>query len=185
LPLIVQSGRLFSMMIVSPPGLGKTTLLRDIARSLSMMGFSVSIVDERSEIAACVHGVPTLDVGPNTDVLDACPKAAGIPILLRAMSPQVIITDELGGPSDALAISEAKRCGVCVIASAHATDVSNAKDRPALREALNANIFDFVVTLRALGEIGEIVRGNGEKIAKDLFRRDGGLRLYGDGNPLV
>ena len=156
LPLIVQNGCLFSALILSLPGYGKTTLLRDITRSVSEMGFSVSVVDERSEIAACLHGVPTLDVGSNTDVLDGCPKAQGIPILLRVMSPQVIITDELGGPNDAQVIAEAKRCGVCVIASAHASDFADAKARPMLKEALGTNIFDYVVPLRAVGEIGAV-----------------------------
>ena len=160
MPLVVQDGRLFSVLILSPPGLGKTTLLRDIARSVSERGFSVSIVDERSEIAACLHGVPTLDVGPNTDVLDGCPKARGIPILLRAMSPQVMITDELGGPDDARAIAEAKRCGICVIASAHGADFADAKARPMLGEALNAKVFDYVVSLRAVGEIGTVHKEN-------------------------
>jgi len=185
MPLIAQEGRLSNVLILSPPGLGKTTLLRDIARSVSEIGYFVSIIDERSEIAACVQGVPSLNVGPNTDVLDGCPKAQGIPMMLRAMSPQVMITDELGGPADASAVAEASKCGVCVIASAHGMNFADARRKRMLREVLNTGVFDLIVSLRAVGEIGAIYKENGEKIAQDLFCRDGGHRLHGDGDQLV
>lgn len=164
LPLIMGDKRLRNVLILSPPGFGKTTLLRDIARSVSMNGVAVSVIDERSEIAACVQGVPTLDVGPNTDVLDGCPKAQGIPIMLRAMSPQALITDELGGPEDALAVAEASRCGVCVIASAHGIDYADAASRRMLKEVLDTHVFDRVVTLCGIGKIGAIYKENGERI---------------------
>ena len=118
--LLDRDGLPFSTLILSPPGLGKTTLLRELARRLSEEGRNVCIADERHELAACHRGVPTLDVGPRTDVMDGCPKAAAIPRMLRAAAPEVIIADEIGGAADAAALAEAVRCGVRVIASAHA-----------------------------------------------------------------
>ncbi|RLM59977.1 stage III sporulation protein AA, partial [Halorubrum sp. Atlit-9R] len=109
LPKLVDRVRktLHSTLILAPPQQGKTTLVRDIARSVSYglwpmhegtgwQGRKVGIVDERSEIAACVRGIPTFDVGPRTDVMDACPKAEGMMMLLRSMSPEVLIADEIG-----------------------------------------------------------------------------------------
>ena len=116
---IVRAGQITSTLIISPPGCGKTTLLRDICRQLSGRGFNVVVIDERSEIAACYRGVPQLDVGLSTYVLDGCPKAQGIPMALRGMAPQVIITDEIGHPNDGLALADAVRAGVQVIASCH------------------------------------------------------------------
>jgi len=110
-----------STLILSRPGMGKTTLLRDTARLLSEDGHAVGIADERHEIAACRDGVPTMDVGPRTDVVDGCPKSQAIMHLIRTMSPQVIITDEIGSRKDADAIREAVRMGVAIAASAHAS----------------------------------------------------------------
>ena len=94
-------------LIISPPKCGKTTILRDLARSLSYRGFRIGICDERSEIAGCYDGKTSYDLGPRTDVLDGCPKAEGILMLIRAMSPDVVMTDEIGKPEDAAAIRSA------------------------------------------------------------------------------
>lgn len=96
-----EQGRVRSLLIVGLPGMGKTTMLRDACRRLSERGARMCVVDERSEIAAMSGGVPQLDVGPNTDVLDGCAKEAGLRWMLRAMSPQALVTDELGGAMDA------------------------------------------------------------------------------------
>lgn len=109
----------FNTLIVSPPGCGKTTLLRDITRIISDNGANVGIVDERSEIAACYKGVPQNDVGKRTDVLDGCPKALGMIMLLRSMSPQVIVTDEIGGEDDVSAVKSVSNAGVRLITTAH------------------------------------------------------------------
>ncbi len=158
LPAVLQGDMPRSALIVSPPGFGKTTILRDLARLLSERGFPVAIVDERSEIAACDKGAPTMDVGPVTHVLDGCPKAEGIRLALRAVAPRVIITDELGDAADAAAVLEAARCGVAVIASAHARDARDAMDRPALRELVLSGAMETVIPLTALGVPGETER---------------------------
>ena len=116
---ILQDGRIKNTVIISPPMCGKTTMLRDIARNLSLAGKKVSIVDERGEIAALVKGVPTFSLGANCDVLSNVNKAEGMLLMLRAMSPHVIITDEIGGREDFEAIEEIKKRGVSVITSLH------------------------------------------------------------------
>lgn len=116
---ILEGNRIKNTLIVSPPMCGKTTMLRDIARSLSLMGKKVSIVDERGEIAALSRGVPSFSLGANCDVLANVNKAEGMLLMLRAMSPDVIITDEIGGKEDFDAIAEIKKRGVAVITSLH------------------------------------------------------------------
>lgn len=116
---ITDGGRIRNTIIVSPPMCGKTTMLRDIARQLSIMGKKVSIVDERGEIAALSNGAATFSLGANCDVLSGVNKAEGMILMLRAMSPDVIITDEIGGKDDFCAIEEIKKRGVAVITSLH------------------------------------------------------------------
>lgn len=148
------SGRPYSMLIVSPPQCGKTTILRDLARgwsggSLSPVGrgFKVSVVDERSEIAGCVDGSPQFDMGPRTDILDACPKAEGMLMAIRSLSPDVVVTDEIGRLQDCDAILEATHAGVAVLATAHASSVQEWCERPHMRELFAARAFDRYVVL--------------------------------------
>lgn len=116
-------------LIVSPPGSGKTTLLRDLARAISNLGKNVSILDERGEISATKNGVPTFDIGVFSDVLQGCSKQVGIPLLLRSMAPDVIVTDELGGERDFLAIDDAKKRGVSIIATMHAKNIKDLDEK--------------------------------------------------------
>ena len=140
-------GALRSTLLLSPPGLGKTTMLRDIARQLSDGGLCVGIADERHELAACHMGVPTLDVGMRTDVMDGCPRSRAIARMVRAMALQLIVADEIGGEEDARALADAVRCGVGVAASAHAGSLDEALSRPGLRDVLSAGVADVVVLL--------------------------------------
>ena len=143
-----------STLVLSAPGLGKTTLLRELARSLSRKGAQVAIADERGELAACVRGVPQLDVGPCTDVMDNMAKAEAIRLLTRSMAPDVVVSDEIGGEADADALLDARRCGVQVLCSAHAASFAQARRRQAVEPLLRAGIFDRIVVLG--GEVGKV-----------------------------
>ncbi len=162
MPAVDGKRGLKSTLILSRPGLGKTTLLRDIARQLSEAGRRVSLADERHELAACRMGMPTLDVGPRTDVLDGCPRPLAIATLIRSMGPDVIVTDEIGGEGDAKALADAARCGVAVAASAHADSVEAALARSMLRAAIREGAFHNIVLLgRRPGEIRQVLELDG------------------------
>lgn len=187
LPRIADHGRrsVVSTLIIAPPQQGKTTMLRDIVRSVSCGRWpmkdaadwparKVGVVDERSEIAACVRGVPTFDVGPRTDVLDACPKAEGMMMLLRSMSPELLAADEIGRPEDAEAIREAAHAGVPVIATAHANDLADVRSRPALRRLIDEGAFAAVVELRRTGASTAFRVVRPAPAAREPTRRQGG-----------
>ncbi len=156
MPYLFRNGELLSTLVLSPPRCGKTTIIRDIARQLSWGGRQVVIVDERSEIAGSFRGVPQNDVGPMTDVLDACPKAEGMRIALRAMSPDVLVTDEIGSREDRRCIVDAAGAGVAAIASAHAASIEDAMKRPVLSELLSEGLFGRVVTLSRTAGAGTL-----------------------------
>ncbi|MCR8642424.1 stage III sporulation protein AA [Paenibacillus sp. N1-5-1-14] len=158
--LDTDEGRPYHTLIISPPQQGKTTLLRDLARSLSygewmisphvsqpLNGLKVGIVDERSEIGASVHGVPRFDLGPRTDLMDGCPKAEGMMMMIRSLSPDVLVVDELGRPEDATAMYEALHAGIRVIATAHGSSLSDVSKRPVLRELIEEKLFKRYVIL--------------------------------------
>lgn len=143
-----------STLILSPPGCGKTTMLRDLARQWSegvvkgqRSGKKVTIVDERSEIAGSVEGVPQFRIGPRTDILDGCPKAEGMLMAIRSLSPDILVTDEIGRQSDVDAILEALHAGVAVIASAHASSLSQWRKRPHMDELYASGSFRRYVLL--------------------------------------
>ena len=150
----------YNTLIISPPRCGKTTILRDLTRQLAQ-GLNVVIIDERSEIAGCFQGEPQLDVGPRTDVLEGCPKAQGIVMAIRALAPQVIVTDEIGRYEDTEAIEECLNAGVRIIATAHASSLEDLKRRPVIQEMFKQQSFQIVVILsrrKGPGTIEKIVR---------------------------
>ncbi|MDD4729959.1 MAG: stage III sporulation protein AA, partial [Dysgonamonadaceae bacterium] len=174
LPYVMdQNGRIFNVLIISPPKAGKTTLLRDIIRQLSsgvislgIQGFNIGLVDERSEIACCYEGIPQNDVGIRTDVLDGCPKAKGMMLLLRSMSPDIIATDEIGRNEDVAAIEEAINTGVTIITTIHGQNLDDIKRRPAIRKLINRGFFNRYVVLgfsSGVGSIESILEGNSFK----------------------
>lgn len=123
-----------SALILSPPGCGKTTLLRDLIRQVSDgsawgFGMTVGVVDERSELAGSFCGRPQNDMGMRTDVLDACPKELGIFLLLRAMTPQVIAIDELGSEGELEQLKNAAACGCRILATAHGAGMADVRRR--------------------------------------------------------
>ena len=135
-------------LIAGPPGRGKTTLLRDIVRILSDEGTAVGLCDERGEIAACVEGVPQLDVGARTHVLDGCGKASGLRWLLRAMCPGLLAVDELYGSDECLAVREAAACGVPVLTTLHAATGREVCLRTGIEDLLAEGIFEQVIFVR-------------------------------------
>ena len=153
----IKSGRnVYHTLIISPPRCGKTTILRDIIRQISDSadGINVGVVDERSEIAACYMGVPQNDVGIRTDVLDCCPKADGMMMLIRSMSPQVIAVDEVGSRRDLEAIEYVINCGCKLIATVHGSSVDDLRSRPVLRRLVEERIFERYVVLGDLSRAG-------------------------------
>ncbi|MCL1845147.1 MAG: stage III sporulation protein AA [Defluviitaleaceae bacterium] len=160
----LTGSRLQNTIIVSPPGFGKTTLLRDIVRQISDGGLTVGLADERSEIAGCFRGVTQNDVGMRTDVLDGCPKATAIFMLLRGMSPDVIAADELGGEEDARAVDAALNAGVKLLCTAHGRDFADVMANPALSSVMGRKIFERFVVLDAPGKVAGVYGSDGEEI---------------------
>ncbi|MDN5346879.1 MAG: stage sporulation protein [Clostridia bacterium] len=167
--------RPYNTLIISPPRCGKTTLLRDLVRSFSLGlpplpgGFNVAVVDERSEIAGCYQGIPQLDVGPRTDVLDRCPKASGMLMLLRSMGPEIIATDEIGRPPDLEALQEVLNAGVAVLATVHAPDIEALSRRPGWAPLLAAGVWQRLIVLSRRsgpGTVEAVFDGAGGKIQK-------------------
>ena len=145
-------------VIVSPPKCGKTTLLRDIVRMLSYNGYRVGVIDERSEIAGMYRGQPAYDIGPRTDVLDGCPKAEGMLMMIRSMSPDVIVTDEIGKSEDIEAIESALCSGVKVITTIHGNTYEDLI-RSRLGQLIESKVFSRIIFLTntpATGTISEV-----------------------------
>lgn len=163
---VAPRGGPVNTLIISPPRCGKTTMLRDLARLLSdgsgsVPAHNVVVVDERSEIAGCFQGIPQLNVGVRTDVLDACPKAVGMMMAIRSLSPQVIVTDEVGRHEDVEAINECLHAGIAVITSIHARSVEELRARPLIRNLLDQGAFRRGIILSRQprpGRVEEVIR---------------------------
>lgn len=140
-------------LIISPPGGGKTTLLRECIRSMSSAGVRVSVADERCELAAMYRGVPQFDIGPSCDVMSDIPKAEAVMMLLRTMNPQLIVMDEISSPGDCAAAVSAVGCGVRVIASAHAASVNDLKSRAVYRELVGQRVFTAALVIKNIGGV--------------------------------
>lgn len=151
LPLLRRGTGVASTLILAPPGAGKTTLLRDLIRALSDgeggPPLRVGVADERGELASLWEGRPCLDVGAHTDVMDGCPKAVGLELLLRGMSPQVLAMDEITAPADAAAAEQAAGCGVALLATAHAGTAEDLVRRPLYRGLLERGVFQKLLTI--------------------------------------
>lgn len=177
--LLDEKSRIYHTMIISPPGCGKTTLLRDMIRQLSngsceREGVTVGVADERSEIGACYKGEPQNDLGIRTDVLDGCPKAQGMMMLIRTMAPQVIAVDEIGNREDLEAMEYAINCGCRLIATVHGDSFQDIQDKPVLKSMVEKQLFDRFVLLnnrKKPGCVSSIMDGLGKVIWQQEGRR--------------
>lgn len=163
LPFIISKGNILNTIIISPPKCGKTTLLRDITRNVSdgilnleLCGKKVSVIDERSEIGACYEGVPQLNVGMRTDVLDNCPKSQGIIMAIRSMAPEVLVCDEIGTLKDVEGIISALNSGVNVITTIHGYGIDDLFNRNIFGDLINNNVFQRGIVLSNRNGIGTI-----------------------------
>lgn len=154
MPYIVENGHVLNTIIISPPKCGKTTIIRDISKKISdgvdalnLKGKKVSVIDERSEIAGSYNGVPQLDVGLRTDVLDNCPKSEGIVMVIRSMAPEVIICDEIGTYNDVESILIALNSGVSLITTIHGFGVEDIYNRPVFKEIVENKVFKRAIVL--------------------------------------
>ncbi|TYQ13362.1 UNVERIFIED_CONTAM: stage III sporulation protein AA [Acetivibrio alkalicellulosi] len=170
---------IFNTLIISPPQCGKTTMLRDITRNISdgmeeigFRGLKVGVIDERSEIAACYKGVPQNRVGTRTDVLDGCPKGLGMVMMLRSMSPDVVVTDEIGSRGDKESIMQVLNAGIKIISTAHGYNISQLKTRKEVLSLIEERVFERYIVLSGKegpGTLDEIIDG---KTMNILYRRN-------------
>ncbi len=121
----------------------------------------VSVVDERSELAGSYLGVAQNDLGIRTDVLDGCPKAMGMMLLIRSMSPQVIAIDELGSPEDAEAVEKVLRCGCQILSTIHAEDMRELRQKAFMKRLLEEKAFRRFIVLG---------KENGSCVVKKIYR---------------
>src|SRR5690606_13550972 len=152
LPYMYDQGEYMNTLIVGAPQTGKTTIIRDATRLIStgwkkVQAQKVGVIDERSEIAASINGIPQHDLGYRTDVMDACPKAEGMMMMIRSMSPEVLVVDEIGGRDDITALMEAVNTGVKVICTIHGQDLLELKKRPSLAPLFQQKVFDRIIIL--------------------------------------
>ncbi|WP_123053565.1 stage III sporulation protein AA [Clostridium sp. JN-1] len=160
---IVSSGGILNSIIISPPKCGKTTLIRDITKnisegvkSLNLAGKKVCVIDERSEIGACYNGVPQLNVGMRTDILDSCPKSEGIIMAIRSMSPDLIVCDEIGTYKEIDSILTALNSGVSLIVTIHGYGIEDLYKRPVFKEIIDNNVFKRSIVLSTKNGAGTI-----------------------------
>ena len=171
-PVILEKGRLCHTMIISPPGGGKTTLLRDLVRQISdgnrwVEGRNVGVVDERSEIGGCYRGVPQNQLGMRTDILDNCPKAEGMMMLVRSMAPEVIAAYEIGTAKDVEAIEYAMHCGATMLTTVHGSGMDEIREKPLVSNLVKERCFARYVVMKSgkhVGEIEGIYNERGEKL---------------------
>ena len=171
-PYLYEKAELQDCLLISPPGCGKTTLLRDIIRQVSdgnpyAGGKNVSVVDERSEIAGSYMGIMQNNLGSRTDLLDACPKAQGMMLLLRSMNPYLIAVDEIGGTEDAAAIRQILKCGCHILATVHGEGLHDIRKKEGMEDLIEEGAFKRYVILsrsKGAGTIERVLDNKGNQV---------------------
>lgn len=171
LPYVLEKGEVHHTLLIAPPRCGKTTILRDLIRQISngteaFGGCTVGVVDERSEIGGSYLGIPQNDLGIRTDLLDCCPKAEGMLMLIRSMAPAVVAVDEIGGDRDIRALETVLRCGCRILATVHGTSMEDVRQRPLLGKLVSGHVFERYVVLEGgrAGVVSEIYDGRGTRL---------------------
>lgn len=158
---IVDDNNIKNTLIISPPKCGKTTILRDITRILSsgsqsLKGKKVVVIDERSEIGASYNGIPQMNLGIRTDILDNCLKREGMLMAIRSLSPDVLICDEIGTKEDIDALNTAFNSGVNVVVTVHGSNLSDIKERKIFDDFLSSGIIERIIVLSNRLGVGTI-----------------------------
>lgn len=148
LPQLLDEKGFHSTLIISPPGMGKTTLLRELVRKLSNMGYRISLADERGELSALWRGIPQFDLGEHTDVVTNVSKCEAGIMMIRTMSPDILAMDEITAVSDLPAILEGAGCGVALLATVHGASADDLKHKPMFASLLEYGIFEKAISIQ-------------------------------------